>query len=140
MKATHVIRILAHAASHIRWQNCNNSLVIIDSKSSGLCSRSSICLMYHIATCHRITGKFMFEVTLESHLVQPLIHNFLCHLLQKEQSQRQSGSEVVSAFVCSGEISSPAAMFGSRLVGGGLVLLQELVVFKKATAHTLLCE
>lgn len=82
----------------------------------------------------------MFEVTLESHLFQTLIHNFLCHLLQKEQSQQHSGSEVVSAFVCSGEVSSPAVMFGSRLVGGGLVLLQGLVVFKKDTAHTLLCE
>lgn len=79
-----MIRLLVHAAPHIRWQNCNNSLVIIDSKSSGLCSRSSICLMYHIATCHKIIGKFRFQVTLGSHLVQPLLCSFLCHLLYRK--------------------------------------------------------
>lgn len=79
-----MIRMLVHAAPHIRWQNCNNRLVIIDGKSSGLCSRSSFCLTYQIATSHKIIGKFRFEVTLGSPLVQPLLCNFLCHLLYRK--------------------------------------------------------
>lgn len=79
-----MIRVLDHAVPHIRWQNCNNSLVIIDSKSSGLCSRSSFCLMYCIATSHGNIGKFRFEVTLGSHSVQPPLCYFLCHLLYKK--------------------------------------------------------